>query len=187
VWFLRELDNLSSLIWMPLYIRSQEKLTYATVRSYGCIPKELLAYLAESGRSSRPAGVPDLEKNFATLIHRLADTLREARDRESENRRDQRLERIIDTFSTDHPSGCTRDLANVTLNRIDSAVDDTTAGDIIQNRTARLRRNFKLTAEPLKKVEDYSAFLEAIKNLRHLERLTHQGVVDPNTNGATKK
>lgn len=149
--------------------------------------KELLAYLAESGRSSRPAGVPDLEKNFATLIHRLADTLREARDRESENRRDQRLERIIDTFSTDHPSGCTRDLANVTLNRIDSAVDDTTAGDIIQNRTARLRRNFKLTAEPLKKVEDYSAFLEAIKNLRHLERLTHQGVVDPNTNGATKK
>lgn len=149
--------------------------------------KELLAYLAESGGNSRPAGVPDLDKNFAALIHRLAETLREARDRESEARRDQRLKRLIDTFSADHPSGCTRDLANVTLNSIDSAVDDTTAGDIIQNHTARLRRNFKLTTEPLKNVYDYPAFLESLKNLRHLERLNYQGVVNPETNGATKK
>lgn len=149
--------------------------------------KELLAYLAESGGSSRPAGVPDLDENFAALIYRLAETLREARDRESEDRRDQRLERIIDTFSADHPSGCRRDLANVTLNRIDSVVDYTTAGDIIQAVTARLRRDFKLMTKPLKNVDDYSAFLEALKNLRHLERLNYQGLVDPETDGAPTK
>ena len=38
VWFLRELDNLSSLIWTQLYIQSPEKLTYGTVRSYECAP-----------------------------------------------------------------------------------------------------------------------------------------------------
>ena len=149
--------------------------------------KELLAYLAESAGGSRPPGVPALDKNFATLIHRLADTLRIARERESDDRRDQRLDRIIEAFSADYPSGCIRDRANTALKRIDTAVDDTTAGDIIQAGTARLRREFKLTTEPLKIVEDYPAFLEALKNLRHLERLTHQGIVNPKTDGGTTK
>lgn len=149
--------------------------------------KELIAYLMESEKGSRPAGVPDLDKNFAALIHRLADTLRTARERESDDRRNQRLERIIDTFSADYPNGCIRDRANTTLKRIDAAVDDTTAGDIIQAGTARLRRKFKLATDPLKNVEDYPAFLEDLKNLRHLERLTHQGVVDSKTDGATTK
>ena len=151
--------------------------------------KELLAYLAlaDSEGGPRPDGVPALDSNFKALIHRLTDTLRIAREQESDDRRDQRLDRIIDTFSSDHPSGCTRDRAASTLKRIDAAVDDTTAGDIIQARTARLRRNFKLATEPLKNVEDYPAFLEALKNLRHLERLTHQGVLDTETDGATKK
>lgn len=78
-----------------------------------------------------------------------------------------------------------RDRANITLKRIDTAVDDTTAGDVIQAGTARLRREFKLTTEPLKNVEDYPAFLEALNNLRHLERLTHQGVLDTKAGGAT--
>ncbi len=149
--------------------------------------KELLAYLAESEGSSRPRGVPDLDSNFKALIHRLTDTLRIAREQEADDRRDQRLDRIIDTFSADYPSGCTRDRAAITLKRIDAAVDDTTAGDIIQAHTARLRREFKLTSEPLKTVEDYPAFLEALKNLRHFERLAHQGVVDPKAGEATKK
>lgn len=63
------------------------------------------------------------------------------------------------------------------LRRIDAAVDETTAGDIIRSATARLRRDFKLTQEPLKNVDEYPAFLERLGNLRHLERLTHQGVI----------
>lgn len=139
--------------------------------------KELLAYLAESEGSNRPAGVPALDANFASLIGRLTDTLALARERESDERRDQRLDRIIDTFNTDYPSGCTRDRAATTLRRIDAAVDDTTAGDLIQAGTARMRRDFKLTTEPLKNVDDYPAFLQGLRNLRHLERLNHQGVI----------
>lgn len=141
--------------------------------------KELLAYLEESGKNPRPGGVPALENNFSSLIYHLADTLRTARDRESEDRRDQRLERIIDEFMDDYPTECTRDHANVTLDRIDKAVDNTIPGDIIQTHTSRLRREFKLKTEPLKNVGDYSEFLEALKNLRHVERLYHQGLVGP--------
>lgn len=149
--------------------------------------KELLAYLAEPHGSSRPRGVPALDENFAALLRRLADTLRIAREQESDDRRDRRLHRIIETFGADYPDGCTRDDAGITLRSIDRAVDDTIAGDAIRARTDRLRREFKLTTDPVKNVDDYPAFLEALKNLRYFERLTHQGVVDPKTNGATTK
>ena len=59
----------------------------------------------------------------------------------------------------------------------DAAVDDTTAGDVVQARTARLRREFKLTTDPLKNVADYPAFLEELGNLRYLERLSDQGIL----------
>lgn len=139
--------------------------------------KELLAYLAESEGGTRPSGVPALDANFYSLINRLADALRMARERESDDRRNQRLDRIIDTFAADHPIGCMRDRAAIALKRIDAAVDDTMAGDVIQAGTARLRRDFKLTVDPLKNVEDYPVFLERLRALRHLERLALQGVV----------
>lgn len=140
--------------------------------------KELLAYLAESeGATSRPPGVPKLDTNFAALIQHLADKLNIARERESDARRDQRLGRIIDTFSKDYPTGCTRDRAVMTLKRIDAAVDDTTVGDVVHAGTSRIRRDFKLLTEPLKNVDDYPYFLERLNSLRHLERLNHQGVL----------
>ena len=149
--------------------------------------KELLAHLSEAEGSSRSPGVPALEDNFAALLHRLADTLQTAREHESDDRRDRRLDRIIETFSTDFPGGCTRDRANTALKSIDRAVDDTAAGDIIQSGTARLRREFRLTVEPLESVENYSAFLEALTNLRYRRRLADQDAVDFDTNGAAKK
>ncbi|MFC8530294.1 AAA family ATPase [Nocardia sp. NPDC057227] len=145
--------------------------------------KELLGYLKDSQSQGgpRPAGVPALDNNFAVLIEQLALTLRRARERETDDRRDNRLERIIDTFIADQPAGCSRDLAALTLARIDAAVDDTAAGDVVRAGTARIRRNFKLATEPLKKVEDFAGFIEALSNLRHLERLRDQGLIGSTT------
>ncbi|PPJ02261.1 ATP-dependent nuclease [Nocardia cyriacigeorgica] len=138
--------------------------------------KELLAFLADSeGDASRPPGVPALDKNFGLLIEHLADRLSLAQERESDSRRGQRLDRIIDTFTADHSSGCTRDRALAVLRRVDAAVEDSTAGDFVRAETARLRREFKLASEPLKNVDDYPDFLERLGNVRHLERLRYQG------------
>lgn len=165
-------------------IEASFEAVFDTQISKAGFAKELLAYLAESeGGASRPSGVPALDRNFASLIQHLADTLNRARERESGDRRDQRLERIIDTFSNDYPTGCTRDRAATTLKRIDAAVDDTTTGDIVQAGTARIRRDFKLSTEPLRNVDDYPDFLERLGNLRHLQRLNDQGVL-PRSSGA---
>ena len=140
--------------------------------------KELLAYLSSTrDDTSRPPGVPALDSNFAKLLNHLADTLTRAQERESDSRRDQRLDRTIETFIDDYADGCTRDRALTVLKRVDAAVDETTAGDLVRASTARLRRDFKLTHEPLKAVEGYPTFLERLSGLRRLERLSNQGVL----------
>lgn len=154
------------------------KSTFETNISKAGFAKELLAYLTKTrDDASRPPGVPALDDNFGKLLNRLAETLSLAQERESSSRRDQRLDRTIDTFIGDYPSGSTRDRALTVLKRIDAAVDETTAGDIIRSATARLRREFKLAQEPLKNVDDYATFLDRLGNLRHLERLSNQGVL----------
>lgn len=40
-----------------------------------------------------------------------------------------------------------------------------------------MRRDFKLLAQPLNKIDNFEVFLEALKNLRHLPRLHDQGVL----------
>lgn len=151
---------------------------FETTISKAGFAKELLAYLSSSRNDGNlPAGVPALDSNFAQLLSHLADKLSLAQERESNSQRDQRLDRTIETFMGDHPDGCTRDRALTVLKRIDSAVDETTAGDLVRAGTSRLRRDFKLTHEPLKAVEDYPTFLERLSSLRHLERLSNQGVL----------
>lgn len=138
--------------------------------------KELLAYLAEHELDeTKPVGVEVLDRNFASLVETLADTLRSARERENDSRRDQRVDRIIGAFISDHPTGCIRDKASAALSRIDAAADDSSAGDMIRAGTARLRRQHQLTVDPLNHVPDYDAFLENFRRLPVLIRLSDQG------------
>lgn len=151
---------------------------FGTMISKAGFAKELLAHLSDSeGDASRPTGVPALDRNFGLLLEHLADKLSVARARESDNRRDQRLDRIIETFIADYPTGCTRDRALTTLKRLDAAADDTTAGDVFRAETSRMRREYKLTNEPLRNVDDYPSFLQRLGSLRHLERLGNQGLL----------
>ena len=116
-----------------------------------------------------------LDKNFAGLIKKVTQTLQLAREKESDSRREQRVERIIEEFAEDHPTGCVRDRASAMLRRIDAAADDTTAGDTIRAGTARLRRDFALGTDPLERLPDYENFLERLKHLPVLVRLRDQG------------
>ncbi|WP_335992222.1 AAA family ATPase [Glycomyces sp. MUSA5-2] len=149
--------------------------------------KELLAYLASSEGGARPAGVPHLDDNFASLIRLLADTLREAREQEGDARRNQRLDRIINEFVADHPNGCTRDRASVTLRRVDAAADDSEAGDDIKAHTAKMRRKHKLAAAPREKISDHQQFIEELRQIRLLPRLAFQDDPAPRAETPAKK
>jgi predicted ATPase len=138
--------------------------------------KEILGYLKEhEGDQTPPAGVDRLDANFQSLIRKLSETLQLARERENDERRDQRVDRIIDEFVRDHPTGSLRDRGNVVLRRIDAAADDSVAGDMIRASTAALRRDFELGTDPMERIADYVEFLERLKNIPVIVRLRNQG------------
>jgi predicted ATPase len=138
--------------------------------------KELLAYLAEHEHDDTPPdGADTLDANYKPLLNKLAETLRLAREREEDTRRDQRVERIIEAFAEDHPTGCVRDKASTMLKRVEAATDDTTAGDIIRAGTSRLRRTYELSVDPLSRVADYENFLAELQTLPTQVRLAEKG------------
>jgi hypothetical protein len=150
--------------------------SFATTIAKAGFAKELLAFLSEcEAEGSEPVDVSVLDGNFASLIRRLADTLRLAREREHESRRDQRVDRIVEEFVHDHPTGCLRDRAAVMLRRIDAAADDNQDGDVIRAGTARLRRQYDLAKDPLARVAEYENFLVELRALKHWVRLVDQG------------
>lgn len=152
------------------------KATFGTEIGKAGFAKELLGFLKEhDGDETQPNGVDDLDANFASLIEKLTDTLRLAREREIDSRREQRVERIIKDFADDHPTGCVRDRATAMLRRIDATSDNTTAGDTIRAGTAALRRDFDLGTDPLERVPDYGNFLNRLTNIPLLVRLRDQG------------
>ncbi|MEX2290817.1 MAG: hypothetical protein WD794_10885 [Mycobacteriales bacterium] len=142
--------------------------------------KEVLSYLAEHENDDpQPDGADVVHDNYAALIRTLAQTLQAAREREDDGRRSQRVQRIIDEFVEDHPTGCLRDQASAVLRRIDAAADDTEAGDMIRSGTARLRRTHGLGTDPLVRVDDYDGFAGELKKVPILVRLAHQGRLTP--------
>lgn len=144
--------------------------------------KELLLYINEHSGPDRPEWVEAFDSNFASLIAKLADTLRMAHERENDSRRDQRVVRIISEFVGDHPSGCIRDKAVTLLRRVDAAADNSVAGDIIRAGTAALRRDFDLNSDPLDRVPNHLDFLERLRHIPLQVRLHHQGRIGESEN-----
>ncbi|CRK56802.1 M. jannaschii predicted coding region MJECL43 [Alloactinosynnema sp. L-07] len=159
-------------------IASAFKAAFDTEIGKAGFAKELLAYAKEHQDDEiQPDGVEVLERNFASLIKKLAETLELARTKENDSRRDQRVQRIIDEFADDHPNGTLRDRASTMLKRIDAAADDTEDGDMIRAGTSRIRRDFKLDTDPLDKVPEYDKFLDRLNSLPLYVRLRDQGAI----------
>ncbi|KQR99794.1 hypothetical protein ASG12_03200 [Williamsia sp. Leaf354] len=159
-------------------IASAFKTAFDTDIGKAGFAKELLAHLKEhQDDETQPDGIDVLERNFASLIKKLAETLELARAKENDSRRDQRVQRIIEEFADDHPNGTLRDRASMMLRRIDAAADDTEDGDMIRAGTARIRRDFKLDTDPLEGVPEYGKFLDRLNSLPLYVRLRDQGAI----------
>jgi predicted ATPase len=148
----------------------------ATIEKIG-FAKEVVKFLDEATRGKRPDGVPALEANFGALIEALAELLLRVSGDEAAKRQDKRLGRILKAFAGDYPDGCTRDRANVALKEIEAISGDTERGDELRAVVSGIRRDFRLTAEPMAAVQNFKVFLERVSNLKYVERLSNQGVL----------
>ena len=95
-------------------------------------------------------------------------------ERESDERRDQRVDRIIDEFICAHPTGCFRDGGAVSCAELMRPLMTRSLRRVIRAGTAALRCDFELSTNPMERIADYDEFLERLKSTRK-GRLRNQG------------
>lgn len=132
--------------------------------------KEVVAYLeSHADEPRRPDGVLAFEHNFGLLISELADRLRAATMEEASRRAERRSEQLVRAFLEDHPAGATRDEADRLLRDISGSLEDSAGDDAVRHESDRLRKEFRLRAEPLAPVaafDDLRQRLGALKVVR---------------------
>lgn len=121
--------------------------------------KEVIATLAAS-RDAEIAdpGIGEMEANFTLLLAEVARLLRSANRQEEDRRLNNRLNRAIKGFLSDHPAPTTRERGRLLIEEIGDAVGDSQDGDRIKLACERLRRDFHLDEDLTKPVDRYDQF-----------------------------
>lgn len=133
--------------------------------------KELVALLEASANSGPPArSIAQLENNFKPLIAELAELLRRADAKETDQRTEKRSEQVVRIFLRDHPDGANRYEADQALSEIASSLEGTAGDEAVRNHLAALRQGFDLQSSPMDPVEDFGAFREKLGALRAVRR-----------------
>lgn len=143
------------------------------------LAKELVAFLEKhESDKEQPAGVDLLVDNYGKLLNTLVCALRAARAAEEDERRETRVQTIIDDFISAHPDGASRDDATMMLDRVDAATDNSDAGTVVQTSVQLLRRNFDLAIDPLKPVDRFEDFVGTLALLPRRAELTGDSHVE---------
>lgn len=172
--------NLASTrsIWDAVELAFAAAFDGAVIDKVG-FAKELVTYLERVRENSpRPAGLPDVEHNFAELIAELAQRLRDASEAEAERRTHRRTERIVGGFLRDYPDAATRDVADQVLRDIAASLDNSIGDDAVHLELIALRRDFKLGTDPLTPVAEFEVFRERLNELSVQRRLGYREVAN---------
>lgn len=141
--------------------------------------KEVVAVMsAARGSENQPSVFASTEQNFARLLAEIARVLRLSIRREEDRRLNNRLNRTIDAFLSDHPTPTTRERGKLLIEEVHSSVENTEEGDRVKLHASRLVRDFKLDENLAEPIERFDVFREEVESLRYEERLAKQ---DPTT------
>ena len=131
-----------------------------------------------------------VEQNFFLLLSSLARLLRKAIAVELERRLNNRLNRVVEAFLSDHPKTTTRERGRLLIEEVQGAVDNSEEGDRVKLAAAKLSREFHLDEDLLSPIERYPDFKERVEALRYQERLmkqTPESKVDQAKSNAAEK
>jgi energy-coupling factor transporter ATP-binding protein EcfA2 len=164
----------TSRVWDALEAAFAATFDGAEVDKVG-FAKEVVAYLERVRHSQqRPPGLLDVEHNFGKLIAELAQRLRDAAEAEAERRTHRRTDRIVRGFLRDYPDAATRDVADQVLRDIAASLEDSIGDDAIHLELIALRRDFRLSTDPLRPVAEFPAFRDRLSELSVQRRLGYR-------------
>lgn len=116
-----------------------------------------------------------LSHNFGTLLRTLAEIQREALRVQSEELVKDRINRIRDRFTTDHPDGARKEEALLLIEEVQAQLDDSEEADVVRTQMRAWIRTFKLDDDPRSAIEDFTAFSDALVSLAYLGTRRAQG------------
>jgi predicted ATPase len=171
-------------VWRAIESAFAEVLDGAHIDKIG-FAKEVVTFI-ETVRSQprRPPGLPDLEHNFGELIAELAERLREASRDEAERRTNRRTDRIVRSFLRDYPDVAPRNAADQVVRELEASLEDTAGDEAVRLELAALRREFKLSTDPLTPVPEYSEFRRGLTDLGTKRRLAYRESAGSDASGA---
>ena len=106
-------------------------------------------------------------ENFSVLIRRLAAMQRQAERETSQERISRKIDRVIKSFRTDHPTSAKLEEAILLLEDLESALDDSSEADTVRLALQRLRRDYDLNEPKPGTVERFSEFSQALGCVRY--------------------
>lgn len=105
--------------------------------------------------------------NFAVLIRRLSEMQRKAERETSQERISRKVDRVIKSFRSDHPTSAKREEAILLLEEVESALDDSSEADTVRLELQKLRRDFDLNEPKPGSVERFAEFSQALGCVRY--------------------
>ncbi|HEX7948885.1 MAG TPA: hypothetical protein VF494_00945 [Candidatus Limnocylindrales bacterium] len=148
------------------------------IEKIGFAKEVVAAMVATRADATLPDGFAEVEQNFAGLLAELARVLRLADKEEQGRRLENRLERAVERFLSDHPHPTTREYGRLLIEEVGSSVENSDAGDQVRLKAEKLRRDFLLDVDLTEKIDRYEEFLEGVRGLRYAPRIATQ---DPKT------
>jgi predicted ATPase len=161
-------------LWTALELAFADAYDGAHIDKVG-FAKEIVAFIDRTREQHpRPPGLKALEQNFGALVALLAERLARAEEEEIERRTNRRTDRIVRGFLRDFPEAASRDDADAVLRQIEASLEMSVGDDAVRAEIAALRREFKLSTDPLTPVPEFDAFRDRLANLKTKRRLAYR-------------
>lgn len=119
-------------------------------------------------------GADQLRERFTALLEHIARTLDAAAAHEAQARGSDRLERIIQRFEKDYPTGIKKHDARRLIAEVQTTLDGADFPDELRGKANRLTRDFQLDVLAEPRVPNFEAFRQQFLELRLSDRLAYQ-------------
>lgn len=123
----------------------------------------------ESLAAADAEDVARLEQNFRCLFRELASRQRRAEREQLEARTSDRIKRELNSFRIDHPATCTREDAQILIERIDDQLDDSPYADQLRLTLRTIGHSHGLYESQTEPVPDLAAFLADLTSVAYQE------------------
>lgn len=118
--------------------------------------------------------IDTMTTNFKNLFAEINDKKAKATLDFEQEKIAEKVKHFIKAFKLDHPKDASRVDAETLFKKIEAILDTTKESNETHETINQLRQEYKVTTDPLSKIDDYSKFLDDLDKITYTPRLSYQ-------------